>query len=374
MTQPVPTPLRPLTLTLLSFALFIGTGGLLGCAGSSVGEALEADPQLAENPPFGLTGETPTPEEAPSPTTESTAATPSPSPSPGTADRSNPDLPTPPLSPAPEEVTKAVLSTVPEDLRGYVEPLLDLNLLEVTPAVSAAPASGGTALSFQANQKITRSDYARWLFMVNNAFYADQPPKRIRAGLASSQPAFQDVPPTHPDFAAIQGLAEAGLIPSALTGNATAVKFRPEDPLTRKDLILWKVPLDTRQILPSATPEAVKEAWGFQDAAQIEALALRAVLADYQNGELANIRRAFGYTTLFQPDKAVTQAEAAAVLWRFGTQTEGISASQILSGSVPSGAPSGDRSRSAPAPDRNSRDLTTGKEAQPQESQSRPPL
>lgn len=120
------------------------------------------------------------------------------------------------------------------------------------------------------------------------------------------------------------------MIPSPLTGSSTALTFRPDAPLTRKDLILWKVPLDTRQPLPQATPAAVAEAWGFQDAGKIEPRALQAVLADYQNGDFANILRAFGYTTLFQPDKAATRAEAAAVLWRFGNSTEGITAEEVL--------------------------------------------
>ena len=163
----------------------------------------------------------------------------------------------------------------------------------------------------------------------NNRLYTDQRSRKVRPGIASSQSVFQDVPPSDPDFGAIQGLAEAGIIPSPLTGSSTALTFRPNAPLTRKDLVLWKVPLDTRQPLPQATPAAVQEAWGFQDAAKIEPRALQAILADYQNGDFANIRRAFGYTTLFQPDKAATRAEAAAVLWRFGNSTEGITAEEI---------------------------------------------
>jgi hypothetical protein len=72
----------------------------------------------------------------------------------------------------------------------------------------------------------------------------------------------------------------------------------------------------------------VKQTWGFQDAAKVEPRALRAVLADFQNGESANIRRMLGYTTLFQPKKPVTHAEAASVLWYFGSQGEGLSAKE----------------------------------------------
>jgi hypothetical protein len=54
------------------------------------------------------------------------------------------------------------------------------------------------------------------------------------------------------------------------------------------------------------------------------------VLADFQNGEQANIRRIFGYTTLFQPKKPVTRAEAVTAIWYFGSQGEGLSAKEAL--------------------------------------------
>ena len=177
---------------------------------------------------------------------------------------------------------------------------------------------------------MTRREYARWMLAVNNKFYGGERTRKIRPGVSSSsQPVFQDVPASDPDFAAIQGLAEAGIIPSPLTGSTTTVTFRPNAPLTRKDLLLWKVPLDTRQALPEASESEVQQAWGFQDAGKIDPRTLQAVLADYQNGDFANIRRAFNYTTLFQPDKAATRAEGAAVLWRFGNPAEGITAAEI---------------------------------------------
>lgn len=241
--------------------------------------------------------------------------------------------------------------------------LLELNLLEVRPPVAAptpAPAPAATtagganaadgdnqapapaptptpppappkADEFRPNQAVTRREYARWLLATNNRFYSGQRTRKIRPGVSSSQPVFQDVKANDPDFDAIQGLAEAGIIPSPLTGSSTTLTFRPNAPLTRKDLLLWKVPLDTRQPLPQATAAAVQEAWGFQDAGKVEPRALQAVLADHQNGDFANIRRAFSYTTLFQPDKAATRAEAGAVLWRFGNSTEGITAQALRS-------------------------------------------
>jgi hypothetical protein len=199
---------------------------------------------------------------------------------------------------------------------------------------------------FKPQQTVSRRQYARWLVATNNRLYANQSARQIRLAVTNDTPAFQDVPKSDPDFAAIQGLANAGLIPSAIAGNSTAVTFRPDASLTREDLILWKVPVDMRRSLPTATLEAVEQTWGFQDTAKIEPRALRAVLADYQNSDFANIRRAFGYTTLFNPKKTVTRAEAAAVLWYFGYQDEGVSAKQVLRspGSTSPSSPSTDGS------------------------------
>ena len=219
------------------------------------------------------------------------------------------------------------LDQVPQQLRQYVEDLAALGVLTAE-ASNTKDNLDTESTKFEPNKTINRREYARWLVAANNKMHTNSPGKQIRLASATAQPAFQDVPSTDPDFPSIQALAEAGLIPSPLSGEATAVAFRPDAPLTRENLMLWKVPLDTRQVLPKASVEAVEQTWGFQDTAKIEPKALRAVLADFQNGESANIRRLLGYTTLFQPKKAVTRAEAAAVLWYIGSQGEGISAEE----------------------------------------------
>ena len=63
---------------------------------------------------------------------------------------------------------------------------------------------------------------------------------------------------------------------------------------------------------------------------RFDSLAVRALYADFQNGDRANVRRMFGYTALFQPLKPVTRAEAAASLWYFGFQGDGITAKEVL--------------------------------------------
>ncbi len=335
-------------------ALVLGLMWLAGCAGSSVGDSLqqslEADPRLEEQDAIFGEGTAATDEEplgstnSESVENQQEAADNSESSSnrvsqpPGERSRSpeNAEKLDDGLSSTGQEAdaallssnTRIALSDVAADLRPYVKDLMALQLF--SKAAAQQETNAEAAIVFEPNQPITRGQYARWLLTANNLFYSDQPSKKIRAAGPSATPAFQDVPTSHPDFAAIQGLAEAGLIPSALTGNSTAVNFRPDAPLTRESLVLWKVPLDIRRSLPTASVEAVKATWGFQDAADIEPLALQAVLADHQDGDFANILRSFGYTTLLQPKKAVTQAEAAATLWRFGTQTEGISAEELL--------------------------------------------
>lgn len=213
------------------------------------------------------------------------------------------------------------IQKLPPEWRSHIQDLALLGVFSSDPK---------TTQEFLPDKIITRREYARWLVNANNTMYSNNPAKQIRLASPSTQPAFRDILSQDGDFPLIQGLAEAGLINSILSGDATAVLFRPDAPLTREQLLLWKVPLDTRQALPSANLEAVKQTWGFQDVGNIEPKALKAILADFQNAEQSNIRRVFGYTTLFQPKKPVTRAEAGAALWYFGTQGEGISATEAL--------------------------------------------
>lgn len=326
-------------------------GWLASCAGSPLGttveRSLEADPQLEESPAFDETSEakqteqnTPEPDvlaeekDAPqtdAPTRRSNDSGTSNGETSNDTNQEEPSAADIVTDDAPDsEVEQPYLEGVPADLQAYVQDLqaVDLLAIQVSSAASSEPAPKSEATS-PFNEAITRREYAQWLFQVHNALYIDEPGVRLRAGLASDEPVFQDVPPQDPDFGAIQGLAEAGIIPSALTGSSTAINFRPNAPLTREILILWKVPLDRRAPLPETSPETIAETWGFQDVASIEPFALRAIAADFQLGDFSSIRRAFGYTTLFRPDKAVTRAEAAAVIWRFGTQTDGRSAKEL---------------------------------------------
>jgi S-layer homology domain len=226
-----------------------------------------------------------------------------------TAPTPNSQLPTP--TPSPTANTKPS-STVPAAIADYLTDLTKIGVL--------------TSKDTATNRIVTRREYARWLVAAHNKITGTKPTQQIKLAATNTKPIFQDVPSTNPDFPSIQGLAEAGLIPSPLSGDATSVLFRPDTPLTREQMILWKIPLDTRQPLPAASLDAVKQTWGFQDAGKVDPKALRAVLADFQNGEQSNIRRVFGYTTLFQPKKTVNLGEVAIAIWYFGANSEGLSA------------------------------------------------
>ena len=217
------------------------------------------------------------------------------------------------------------LDEAPEQLRQYVKDVAALGVL--TPYQP----DGKVGLNeFAPNEPVMRRDYARWLVDINNHFYADSSGNKIHLATKIDRPAFKDIGVNDPDYAVIQGLAEAGLIPSRLTNNSNKLLFQPDAPLTREDLITWKVPLDLRQALPTASIEAISESWGFQDVTNIDPQGLQALFADFQNGEQANIKRVFGYTTLFQPKKPVTRAEAASSLWYLGFQGDGINAQEAL--------------------------------------------
>ena len=210
--------------------------------------------------------------------------------------------------------------TVPAALAPYVDAVIQLG---------AFGNSEQFQRSFRPNEPVSRGTFARWLVMVNNRMYRDRPSRQIRLATGST-PAFQDVPTPHPDFASIQGLAESGYIPSTLSGDKAQTRFRPSDALIRETLLLWKVPVDRQQILPTVSADRVQQLWGFKDANRIAAPALSAVAADFKNGDLSNIRRLLGSTLLFQPQKPVTQAEAIAALWFIGIEGESLSAQDLL--------------------------------------------
>jgi hypothetical protein len=256
---------------------------LAGCQGSGLERSLAPDPRLTSPTPK-ITAE-PTPEVVTSP------------------------------EPSPTPVVVANLTSVPTALQPLVQEVLNLGVI---------PAS-----EVQLEQPVTRRQFARWLMAVQQRLYHDQIERQVRPATRGSPPVFTDVPRSDPDFSAIQGLAEAGMIPSRLTSPTAPTRFQPDQPLTRATLVTWKVSLDVSGTLPPATVADVAKTWGFQDAATLDPLALAALVADYGHAP-STVRRVWGRTRLFLPQKMVSQAQALAALWSIGSGDTLVTAREAL--------------------------------------------
>ncbi|KAL2334723.1 hypothetical protein Fmac_015936 [Flemingia macrophylla] len=173
----------------------------------------------------------------------------------------------------------------------------------------------------QPSDLCTRREYARWLVTASSALSRSTVSKVYPAMYIDNvtELAFDDVTPEDPDFTSIQGLAEAGLIESRLSRcdlqlfaeeDNSPFYFYPESPLSRQDLVSWKMALEKRQ-LPEADRKMLYQLSGFIDTDKIHPNACPALVADLSAGEHGIIALAFGYTRLFQPDKPVTKAQAA---------------------------------------------------------------
>nr|XP_011470350.1 PREDICTED: uncharacterized protein LOC101314705 isoform X4 [Fragaria vesca subsp. vesca] len=169
----------------------------------------------------------------------------------------------------------------------------------------------------------TRREYARWLVSASSALSRNSLSKVYPAMYIENitELAFDDITPEDPDFPSIQGLAESGLISSKLSRHDMDSSldedegpyyFSPASPLSRQDLVSWKMALEKRH-LPEADRKVLHQISGFIDTDKIHPDACPALVADL-SGEQGIIALAFGYTRLFQPNKPVTKAQAAIAL------------------------------------------------------------
>ncbi|KAJ7543792.1 hypothetical protein O6H91_09G052800 [Diphasiastrum complanatum] len=172
----------------------------------------------------------------------------------------------------------------------------------------------------EAGNICTRREYARWLIAASHTLARSSAHKVFPAMYIEnvSELAFDDVLPEDPDFPFIQGLAEAGLISSRLSdlneeNIENRVLFLPDSPLSRQDLVSWKVALEQHNI-PKIDNESLQTVSGFIDLEKIHKDALPALAVDVSAGERSITAMAFGYTRRFQPDKPVTIAQAAVAL------------------------------------------------------------
>ncbi|XP_065869499.1 uncharacterized protein [Euphorbia lathyris] len=222
---------------------------------------------------------------------------------------------------------------------GIPAPSAVFEALQISPGKVLVPAvvdqAQGQALSalqvlkvieadVQPGDLCTRREYARWLVAASSALSRNTLSKVYPAMYIenATELAFDDITPDDPDFSSIQGLAEAGLISSKLSsydlvsssdGSHGPFYFSPESPLSRQDLVSWKMALEKRQ-LPEADRKILYQLSGFRDVDKINPDAWPALIADLSAADQGIISLAFGCTRLFQPDKPVTKAQAAIAL------------------------------------------------------------
>jgi hypothetical protein len=178
---------------------------------------------------------------------------------------------------------------------------------------------------FIPNNPITRGEFVRWLVNANNAIWASDPSKVINPSQAAVS-SYPDVSTSHIDFPYIQGMYDAGF--SIGFEDKT---FRPDDPLTREQMIAIKENLDRGGVDPqyATSWEQAMPQWPDRDSIDPQ---FRGAIAedsafDLLNPTVAveNIERTWGPLGMFRPKAVVTRAEAALCIWKIGahnTQTD----------------------------------------------------
>ncbi|KAJ6324535.1 hypothetical protein OIU76_011768 [Salix suchowensis] len=175
----------------------------------------------------------------------------------------------------------------------------------------------------KADELCTRREYARWLVHLNSILERNQKHRIVPSISLSGSviAAFDDLGVEDPDFESIQALAEAGIIPSKLSGmnscsdssDGRGFCFYPERFISRQDLIYWKAQLEYG-FLPGITEQMSRTKVYYMDVKEISPDAKPELLTDMLAGDKSIIRIVFGQSRRFQPNKPLTKAQAAVAL------------------------------------------------------------
>lgn len=209
-----------------------------------------------------------------------------------------------------------------------------LGKMFIPPAIDSAQCEALSALEklqiveshIQPGELCTRQEYARW-FLSSNSLLSRRPSNKVFPSVyieGVTQLAFDDITPQSPDFPYIQGLAEAGIIPSKLSNDVTCSisdkeqshscnLFYPDSLLSRVDLVTWKIVVEHNH-LPQIDKRTLEKKSGFLDVQRIRKDAWPAIFIDATAGDQSITQRAFGYSRRFQPDKPVTKGQVAVAI------------------------------------------------------------
>jgi|688.fasta_scaffold58962_3 hypothetical protein len=186
---------------------------------------------------------------------------------------------------------------------------------------------------FKPYEPITRAEYISWLYTAYNTIRSQS--DKIRLAPPNIQAKFSDVPSTNEVYKYIQALANAGYSVGYEDGT-----FKPDQPITREELIAIKVGLDSGKASQPVGVADLNSTWGFADSKDIDKRYSGYIYSDsfkYNNGgnpkySRSNIIRAFGKLGTFKPKEPVLRHEAAATLWQvdeFGNATAELTLKRI---------------------------------------------
>ncbi|KAA3460729.1 valS [Gossypium australe] len=153
----------------------------------------------------------------------------------------------------------------------------------------------------RADELCTRREYARWLVRTSSLLERN-PRHRIVPCIAlsgSETSAFDDIGANDPDFESIQALAEAGIIPSKLSGRNTSdgskgeINFYPDRFISREDLINWKA-LVEYDFEPGVIEQISRTKADFMDLKEISPDSSPGLFIDMLAGEKSILRKVFG--------------------------------------------------------------------------------
>ncbi|MGB7416761.1 MAG: S-layer homology domain-containing protein [Thermosynechococcaceae cyanobacterium] len=161
---------------------------------------------------------------------------------------------------------------------------------------------------FKPYDTLTRGEYIIWMFKTNNAISSEE--NRIRPD-PTFELEFTDIAPEHPAYKYVQALASAGFA----VGYEDKT-FKPDQPITREEMIAIKVGLDSRTTYGPLQGIVLN----YTDFDQIDRRYTGYFGAD-GNLSYDNVSRAFGNIKTLKPKQPVKRYEAAATLAVIDTKT-----------------------------------------------------
>lgn len=187
-----------------------------------------------------------------------------------------------------------------------------------------------TSGKFNPYGTMPRAEYVRWLVVLNNVYYSDQPAKQIRLAEANSDQSFVDVPKSNPDFKYIQGMVNSGFVIGIDKNH-----FAPDRPLTREEMIAILMSRDANSSpLPPPSKVGPPSGWNFNnDITHVVDFTDRNKISKpywgafqlndgWGNSYAVNeVKRVYGNTKILDPQKQVTRAEAAVALQKIDNRT-----------------------------------------------------